>query len=508
MMDAKPGGANLTRKVMSRANMLRTTLLGAAAGFVGAEFLTPGGLVAAAASGNENNVVLQWNSATLQAIRNVHPGPPMTARALAVVHTCLYDAWAIYDPVAAGTQPSNGLRPRGSRSLAAKSQSVSFAAYRALVDLFPTEHALFDGVMARLEYDPADISMDSSPAGVGNLCAHAVLTFRHGDKSNQLGDLHWPPYSDWTGYQPINPPEPAAVVDPNRWQPLRVSNGSGGFVSQTYIGPHWGLVTPFALTSGSQFRPGRPATTPFGLGTTPSAAYATEVQEILQYSAGLTDTQKMIAEYWKDGPRSEQPPGHWCLFGQYVSARDHHDLDDDVRMFFALSNALLDAGITAWDSKRAYDSVRPITAVHWLLGDQTVMAWGGPCAGTEQIAAASWSPYQPATIVTPPFPEYISGHSTFSAAAAEVLRSFTGSDRFGASATMAAHSSAVEPCTPAQPVSLPWATFSAAADQAGLSRRYGGIHFSDGDLAGRSAGRKVGVQVWEKARDYFNGRRP
>ena len=507
-MDAKPGGAKLTRRLISRSEMLRTTLLGAAAGFVGAEFLTPGGLVAAAASGNENNVVLQWNSATLQAIRDIHPGPPMTARALAVVHTCMYDAWAIYDPVATGTQPNNGLRPRGSRSLAAKSRSVSYAAYRALVDLFPTEHVLFDGVMSRLGFDPADVSADNSPAGVGNLCAQAVLTFRHGDKSNQLGDLHWPPYSDWTGYAPVNPPEPASVIDPNHWQPLRVSNGNGGFVTQTYTGPHWGLVTPFALTSGSQFRPSGPATTAFGPGSTPSVAYANEVGEILQYSAGLTDTQKMIAEYWKDGPRSEQPPGHWCLFAQYVSVRDHHDLDDDVRMFFALANALLDAGITAWDSKRAYDSVRPVTAVHWLFGDQTVTAWGGPCLGTEQIPGESWEPYQPVTIVTPPFPEYISGHSTFSAAAAEVLGRFTGSDRFGASVVLPVQSSTVEPCTPAQPVSLSWTTFSAAADQAGLSRRYGGIHFSDGDLAGRLAGRKVGGQVWEKARDYFNGRRP
>jgi hypothetical protein len=490
---------------MSRGEMMQL-LAGGAAGLLGAGLLGP--KYALADTTAAPNVVLQWNSATLQAVRDTHPGPPMTARALAIAHTCMFDAWAIYDPVAMGTQPSNGLRPRGSRSPADRRCSISYAAYRALLDLFPSEKPLFDGLMTRLGYDPTDGSMDSSPAGVGNLCANAVLTFRHGDKSNQLGDLHWPPYSDWTGYQPVNAPEPAPVVDPNHWQPLRVSNGSGGFVTQTYVGPHWGSVTPFALTSGSQFRPDGPATTAFGPGTAPSAGYVDEVREILEYSAGLTDTQKMIAEYWKDGPRSEQPPGHWCLFAQYVSARDRHGLDDDVRMFFALTNALLDAGIAAWDAKRTYDSVRPITAVHWLLGNQTVRAWGGPCAGTEDILGASWEPYQPATIVTPPFPEYISGHSTFSAAAAEVLMRFTGSHRFGASVALPAGSSAVEPCTPSSEVSLSWYTFSAAADQAGLSRRYGGIHFSAADLAGRAIGRKVGAQVWDRSLSHFNGRRP
>lgn len=451
------------------------------------------------------NVVLQWNNTALQAIRDVHPGPPMTARALAIVHTCIYDAWATYDPLAVSTQPGSRFRVTSSRSPSVRSKAISYAAYRALVDLFPTERSTFDPVMAQLGYDPADTSTDASPAGVGNRCAQAVLTYRHADWSNQLGDLHWPPYSDWTGYQPVNPPEPAAVVDPNHWQPLRVSNGTGGFITQTYIGPHWGLVNPFALTSGNQLRPPGPQTTPFGTGTSPAADYMAQADQILEYSAGLTDVQKVIAEYWKDGPRSEQPPGHWCLFAQYISARDRHDLDDDVQMFFALTNALLDASIAAWDAKRAYDSVRPVSAVHWLYGGQSVTAWGGPCQGTQQIPGESWEPYQPTTIVTPPFPEHISGHSTFSAAAAEVLRQFTDSDSFGASVTVPAHSSSVEPCTPATPITLSWATFSDAADQAGLSRRYGGIHFEQGDLTGRAVGRQVGALVWDKAQTYFRG---
>src|SRR5262249_13667108 len=141
-----------------------------------------------------------------------------------------------------------------------KSHSVSVAAYLALADLFPSEQALFAALLSSLGFDPADTAPDpGSPAGVGALCAGAVLEQRHADGSNQLGDLHPGAYSDYTGYQPVNSPD--TIVDPNRWQPLNVPNEQGVFAVQQYIGPHWGMVTPFALTSGSQFRPGTgPAT--------------------------------------------------------------------------------------------------------------------------------------------------------------------------------------------------------------------------------------------------------
>ena len=139
-------------------------------------------------------------------------------------------------------------------------------------------------------------------------------------------------------------------------------------------------------------------------------------------SAALTDEHKVIVEYWMDGPRSETPPGHWNLFAQGVSRRDGHDLDRDVAMFFLLNNALMDAGIAAWDCKRHFDSVRPITALRQTYGGQRVRAWGGPGQGTRRSTARNWLPYQRANFITPPFPEYVSGHSTFSAAAAEILQ--------------------------------------------------------------------------------------
>lgn len=447
-------------------------------------------------------VVVVWDKATLQAIRDTHPGPSIVARALAVVHTCIYDAWAAYDGVAVGTRTGSTLRrPAAERTDASKSKALSFAAYRALRDLFPqpAEATLFRDTMTGLGYDPDDTSTDpTTPAGIGNLSAQAVLDFRHTDGSNQLGDLHPGPYTDYSSYQPVN--TPTQINDPNRWQPLRVSNGMGGTVDQKYITPFWGRVTPFSLSSGSQFRPTQ-APALYG-----SARYKQQALQILHYSALLTDNQKVIAEYWADGPASELPPGHWALFAQYVSARDSHMIDQDVKMFFAVTNAIFDASIVAWDAKLFYDSVRPVTAIHYLFAGQQVLAYAGAYQGTKLIDGKDWQPYQAATVVTPPFPEYISGHSIFSRAGAEVLRLFTGSDTFGASVTIAAGSSRVEHGTvPAQDVTLTWPTFTSAADEAGISRRYGGIHFVDGDIISRHLGVVVADQAYARATAFFNG---
>jgi hypothetical protein len=366
-----------------------------------------------------SSVVVDWDNAALQAIRNTKPGPPIVARALAIVHTAMYDAWAAYDPVAVGTRLGAALRrPMAERTEANKQKAISFAAYRALVDLFPSEKPFFDGLMTSSGYNPNDTTNNAAtPSGIGNVAAKAVIDFRHQDGANQLGDRSPGAYSDYTGYQSVNTPD--AINDPNRWQPLRLPNGS----VQTFVAPHWQNVIAFALTSASQFRPGAP--TQFG-----SAAYQAQAQEIIDLTANLDDRRKTIAEYWADGPSSELPPGHWCLFAQVVSRRDNHTLDADVKLFFALTNALFDASIAAWDAKRAYDSVRPITAVRFLFRNQLIQGVNG-----QSVVGQDWRPYQPSTFPTPPFAEYTSGHSTFSAAAAEVLKSFTGSDAFNHSVT-------------------------------------------------------------------------
>jgi hypothetical protein len=478
-------------------------------------------LVAQRTPGVDESVVVLWNQAALQGVRDSKIGPPMVARALAIIHTSAYDAWAVYDAAALGTRYGRALRrPPEERTAANKRKAISFAAYRAAVDLFPGDAtAVFQPLMRELGYDPADVSTDAAtPAGVGNLAARAILDYRHRDGANQLGDepggVAGVPYSDYTAYRPENDPmdlrtgfDVTTVHDPNRWQPLRYVNADGALVTQSFLGAQWPRVVPFALTSAAELSFARPEQ--FG-----SPGYLRQAQAVLELSADLTEKQKVIAEYWADGPRSELPPGHWNLFAEFVSQRDGHGADEegidrDVKLFFTLTNALLDASICCWENKRTFDSERPITALRYLFRGHRVGAWAGPYRGTQLIDGEDWSPYQPSTFPAPPFPEHTSGHSTFSAAGAEVLKLFTGSDRFGGSVTFPPGSSRIEPgAVPSREVTLRWDTFSQAAEEAGLSRRYGGIHFERGDLAGRAAGRLVGLQAWARAQAYFLGLAP
>jgi hypothetical protein len=448
-------------------------------------------LLVAPSPAASQTIVARWNEAALGAVRDARMPPMITARALAILHTSMYDAWAAYDETAVGTRLQGQLRrPAAERLDSHRVEAMSYAAYRALVDLFPAQQSRFDSLMGGLGYSTANLSTDTTtPAGIGNVAAQAVLAFRHHDGSNQLGNLAPGAYSDYTSYLPLNSPE--ELVDPNRWQPLRQPNGQ----PQRFLTPHWGLVTPFALQAPGQFLPSAPALFPHG-------SYRKQVNEVVHLSASLTDRDKAIATYWADGPATETPPGHWALFAQFVSARDGRGIGDDVKMFFALSNAMLDASIAVWECKVAFDYVRPITAVRFLRGDGYVRSWAGPYQGTQLIHGATWQSYIP----TPPFAEYVSGHSTFSAASAEILKLATGSDAFGGSVTIPAGWSFVEPGTvPATDIELKWSTFSEAADEAGFSRRLGGIHFEDGDLKGRTMGRLIGSQVWQKALRYFDG---
>jgi hypothetical protein len=193
------------------------------------------------------------------------------------------------------------------------------------------------------------------------------------------------------------------------------------------------------------------------------------------------------------------------LFTGAVSRKNGHTIDQDAKLHFAVSNALLDAGIASWNAKRAHQFIRPITAVRTLKAGTTIKAWAGPNQGTRSIPAEQFASY----IATPPHPDYVSGHSTFSAAAARVLRLFTGSNTLQMSATIAKGGSVVEPgSAPAAAVKMSWSTYTDAADEAGLSRLLGGIHFRDANRDGLALGDAVGSNTWGKAQTYFTGTAP
>jgi hypothetical protein len=254
------------------------------------------------------------------------------------------------------------------------------------------------------------------------------------------------------------------------------------------------------------------------------------------------DYARALAEYWADGPRSETPPGHWNSVANEVSdspgfvrriggrGSEVDRLEWDVKLYLALNGAVHDAAVAAWGLKGHYDSVRPISMIRYLGernqlptvrglvqrrgGDTYVRAWAGfpndPAtlsSGVRWIRAVDWVPYQLPTFVTPAFAGYVSGHSTFSRAAAEVLTAFTGSSYFpgGLYEVPVPRGALKIEQGPSRDVTLQWATYFDAADAAGQSRLWMGIHVPPDDFGGRRVGAQCGKDAWALARRYFDG---
>ncbi|WP_019507245.1 vanadium-dependent haloperoxidase [Pleurocapsa sp. PCC 7319] len=506
---------------------------------------------------DDPTISVLWDRATQEAIIETSPGPTIAARALAIVHTAIYDAWSAYEgtPISSTTETDWLQRPDAENTEANKTEAMSYAAYQALSDLFPEQQEIFANLMQELGFDPEVESYDpTTAAGVGYLSAKALLEYRYQDGANQGGyDNPYgdgtpgdgTPYSDTTGYQPANTPDSVKYIEQFTPENIPVNNSPlDPETAQVPLTPQFGNVTPFGLESGDQYRPEAPepfllvdGTVDLEAGTITLAdgevlqiskdligdvinpEFIAQAEEIVEISANLTDEQKLIAEFWEDGPGTSFPPGNSNTFGQYVSARDNHTLDEDVELFLALGNSQLDSAIAAWESKYFYNYARPHRVIRELgeqgligeynedLGGYAIEAYAGPGQGTQTILASEFTTYQfGASDVAPPFPEYISGHSTFSAAGAEVLEQYTGSDYFGGSVTLDPGSSRFEPeITPTGSVTLDWENFSDFADESGISRLYGGIHFTDGDQNGRALGREVGNTAYEKAQYYING---
>jgi hypothetical protein len=305
------------------------------------------------------------------------------------------------------------------------------------------------------------------------------------------------------------------------------------------------------------------------LGTNDGRGYTTNPVTGQPYASNVVlrgDFTRCLTEFWADGPSSETPPGHWNAIANKVSddmpvkkiagtGSEVDRLEWDVKFYFAINTALHDAACAAWSVKRAYNGWRPISCIRYcggfgqssdpnlpsyhtnglplvpdlieLVTDATVASgrhagltsgkiavfcWPGQpddpandTSGVHWIHAEDWIPYQKKTFVTPAFPGYISGHSTFSRAAAEAVTAFTGSKWFPNGLGTYTITHLINEVGPAQSVTLQWASYYDAADQVGLSRIWGGIHPPADDFAGRRVGAEVGKTAWALVRRFFDG---
>ena len=305
------------------------------------------------------------------------------------------------------------------------------AAYTALVALFPGQTARFDALRTESLADVADGPAKTTGMAWGNTVATTILAARADDGSD-VGV----PYTPGT--------------DPGDWQPTPPANAPA-------LLPGWGDVTPFGVRNATHFLPPPPP-------DLSSPEYADELNEVRRLG-GKTSTERTadqteIAHFWADGAGTFTPPGHWNAVAAELAHADGLGLLQTTRLFAQLDIAAADAAIVCWRGKYEYNLWRPITAIR-------------------ATADATWEPL----LATPPFPAYTSGHSTFSGAASAVLAAHFGPDR--------AFSTTSDDGT----VTRSFASFAQAADEAGMSRIYGGIHYASDNTAGLRCGRDLGAFV-------------
>jgi hypothetical protein len=372
------------------------------------------------------DVVTDWNNAALDAIRTDRTAPPIASRSLAIVHVAIYDA---VNGIARTHEPY--LVPSAVPASASRVAAASAAAHQTLVSLFPSHTSTFDALHAAILAGIPNRPQKTNGITWGEFIATQILAARANDGSNAI----------------VQPPGGSG---PGVWIPTPPA-----FLP--YLLPQWGFVVPFAMSSSTQFRPpGPPALD--------SQQYAADYEEVKQLGAEVgstrTEDQTEIALFWADGAGTETPPGHWNSIAQIIATTRGNTLEENARLFALLNIALADAAICAWDAKYTFDFWRPVTAI----------AFAEP--------ELNWMPL----LVTPPFPEYTSGHSTFSGAGATVLPLFYGTEdlpfTIGSDFLTGVYRSFSTPFD--------------AAEEAGVSRIYGGIHFHSANVDGLQAGSNVG----------------
>lgn len=386
------------------------------------------------ASAARADVVTDWNTAALNAVRAGRTPPPRASRALAILHAAIYDA-------------VNGISrtheyyfvPSAVPSSASKEAAGSAAAHETLTALFPASATSFDALHAMTLAAIANGPQKRKGIDWGVSVANQILAFRATDLSEATVTL-------------------PSGSGPGAWMPTPPAFAA-------YLLPQWAFVTPFAMPSDSHFRPPGPP-------SVKSAKYVTDYNEVKTLGAAVgssrTSEQSQIALFWADGAGTETPPGHWNSIAQNVAAARGNTMEQNARLFALLNIAMADAAICAWDAKYTFDFWRPATAIRNGEMDGNTATAGDP----------AWSSF----IVTPPFPDYVSGHSTFSGAASTVLAMFYGTNnvRFTTGSDFLPG------------VFRAFNSFSAAAAEAAVSRLYGGIHFRSANEDGLSAGIEIG----------------
>ncbi len=389
-----------------------------------------------------------------------------------------FDAIAPYHPTAVGIFSDLGRRPVSERTTRNKNIAVLYSAFTSLNKVHPAHRSEWREMMERAGLDPDDTREDpTTPSGIGILAAKNAFAARENDGSNRDGSeggrrYNRQPYSDYTGYEPVN--TAYRLRDPSRWQPNTFSS-KGVFTSQEFALPYFGRVRPFTYDSPARFKVPAPRQSDHHN----RAAYKAQADEVLKASANLDDRQKVATELFHT-----VFDAYGTVGGLPVILGGNYDTEKTVQFTAVRDIGFYDLTIATWHFKRTYDSVRPFSAIRHVYGGKKVTAWGGPGRGTvDDITGNEWRPYLDAwpddhPVKAPDSPAYPSEASAECLAYAQLTRRFTGTDKIDINYRVAQGASRVEPgVTPAQDMTLHWGDWTSYAKDCADSPLLGGENF-------------------------------
>lgn len=423
----------------------------------------------------------------------------LVVRMTTLLENAWFDAIAPYHPTAVGIYSKLGRRP-ASEAKTHKNKNIAllYASYRTLCFLLPQATSQFRTMVSSVGMDPDDNQMNNTtPVGIGNMAAQAIIEARAHDGANQLGDVGgWKynrqMYRDYTGYHPVN--TAYELRYPSRWQPNLSGDGAGVFNIQQFVTPQFKLMRPFTYNKPNQFLVAPPVASDYEHNR---AGYKAQADAVLARSAGLDDMLKMKAEVFDD---------KFLALGESIgitAANAHLDLDQWVQYHNCAAVGAFDAVIAVWYNKYHYDAVRPFSAIKQIYGDGPVTAWGGPGVGTvHDLPASQWRSY----MTTANHPEYPSISTTLCMAHAQAARRFLGTDDINLNYTFTKGSSVIEPGrTPAQDLTVHFDTWTEFGYDCGQARINGGVHFPAAVQAGYGLGPQFGDRGYEFVMKHVNG---
>jgi hypothetical protein len=383
--------------------------------------------------------VIDWNQALLSIVNTpgAQPANIQPTRNFAILNAAVYDA---VNAVDRSHQPYL-ISVRAPRD-ASETAAADAAAHSALVGLYPAEQSTLDADYAAELAKVSDGPSKDQGVRLGETVARDLLAIRADDGSNVTA----PPFVPGTNPGDFRP------TPPNFPTPVFTA---------------WGQVTPFVLDRGNQFRPTPPP-------ALTSSEYANAINEVQSLGSATSTTrtadQTIVGKFWA-------PPiqNFWNQIAQTVAVAHHSDLATTARLFAALNLSLADGAIAFYDAKYTYQLWRPVTAIRLADTD----------GNAQTIADPTWIPLAGNT---PADPSYPGAHSTLSVTAADVLASFYGDNQ---------HFSITSPALPG--VTRSFTSFSAAVDEAGLSRIYAGVHTRIDHVAGLELGDEVAGFVLHNA---------